>query len=241
MAIPNLKYMVAGNGVGGWPVSEPQSMVIPAGTVIDTSLGQWAFLAAVPPPVDAIALTQQTFDYMTSSNGVIGLNHDPNRVGCGPGVISTALDRDVGDWAGGAAAMLWDFQRMDLEGWHPRDAIPQTKELRWQKLFSLGGMDQWYVYKLSVGELPWPSSKNPRQSLAEHLFNDCVAFSPRNRYLTETEFGLFLARRGCEHKSNGKKWTWVFPPLGECRRAWEAEAGAWDWLEPDLGDWGEKG
>jgi hypothetical protein len=49
-------------------------------------------------PVDAVALDQQTFDYMTSSNGVIGLYLDVNRVGCGPGVVSTALDRDVGDY-----------------------------------------------------------------------------------------------------------------------------------------------
>jgi hypothetical protein len=75
--------------------------------------------------------------------------------------------------AGGAAAMLWDLRRMDLDGWHPRDAIPQTKGLREQKMYSLDGMDQWYVAKLGEGRLPWPSQKNPRQSLAEYLLEDC--------------------------------------------------------------------
>jgi hypothetical protein len=201
-----------------------------------------------PKGVNAFQWPNRLAIYMAANEDwVVPASHDERRYAIGG--VSEARKQQKAYFGplfaelagGGAAAMLWDLRRMDLDGWHPRDAIPQTKELREQKLFSLGGMDQWYVYKLSVGELPWPSSKNPRQSLAEHLFNDCVAFSPRNRYLTETEFGLFLARRGCEHKSNGKKWTWVFPPLKEARAAWEADAGAWDWLEPDLGDWGEKG
>jgi hypothetical protein len=95
MAIPVLKYMVSG---GGFAVSRPISQIIPAGTVIDTSQAAWSALADVPPPVDAVALTQATFDYMTSSNGVIGLMHDRNRVRVGPGVVSTALDKDVGDY-----------------------------------------------------------------------------------------------------------------------------------------------
>jgi hypothetical protein len=52
----------------------------------------------VPPPIDAIALTQVTYDWMTSSNGVIGLGYPTWRVAAGPGVVSAALDSDVGDW-----------------------------------------------------------------------------------------------------------------------------------------------
>jgi hypothetical protein len=140
--------------------------------------------------------------------------------------------------AGGAAAMLWDLRGMDLDGWHPRHAIPQTKELREQKLFSLDGLNQWYVHKLGVGRLPMPNPKNPRQSMSEYLLEDCRGFSARNRFVDETEFGLFMRERGCEGRSNGRKRSWVFPPLKEARAAWEAEAGAWDWLEPGLEDWG---
>jgi len=133
---------------------------------------------------------------------------------------------------GGAGAMLWDLQRMDLDGWHPRDAIPQTEALREQKLLSLTGMDQWYLHKLSVGELPMPNVKNPRQSLATNLFEDCKHYSARNTFITETEFGLFLRGRGCQHKSNGKKWTWIFPPLAECRKAWNPKPGPGIGLNP---------
>jgi hypothetical protein len=50
-----------------------------------------------------------------------------------------------------------------------------------------------------------------------------------------------MGEMGCIHKSNGKKWGWVFPPLTEARDAWRARAGGeWEWLTPDIADWGEK-
>jgi hypothetical protein len=47
-----MKYQIAG---GGWPVG---ARLIEAGTIIDTSTLEWASLAWVPPPMDAIALDQ---------------------------------------------------------------------------------------------------------------------------------------------------------------------------------------
>jgi hypothetical protein len=45
---------------------------------------------------------------------------------------------------------------------------------------------------------------------------------------------------GCEHKSNGKAWGWIFPPLEEARRAWEIKmSGAYEWLRPDIEEWNE--
>jgi hypothetical protein len=87
MAIPAFKYQVSGQG---FAVARPQSMLIPSGTVVDTSLAQWSALSGVAPPIDAIMLTQATYDYCTSSNGVIGLGYAPGRVAVGPGVVSTA-------------------------------------------------------------------------------------------------------------------------------------------------------
>ena len=68
-----------------------------------------------------------------------------------------------------------------------------------------------------------------------------MEYSPRNKYITATELGNFLSAMGCTHKSDGKAWGWIFPPLPEAREAWTAGAGGhWDWLEPDLVEWGEK-
>jgi hypothetical protein len=52
---------------------------------------------------------------------------------------------------GGAGAMLYDLLRLDLEGWHPRDNVPQTQALLDQKMLGLSGLQQWYVHKLSIG------------------------------------------------------------------------------------------
>ena len=49
-----------------WPVSLPQlPRLVPAGTVIDTSVPEWRHIH-VPPP-NAQALDQQTYDVMRAS------------------------------------------------------------------------------------------------------------------------------------------------------------------------------
>jgi hypothetical protein len=40
---------------------------------------------------------------------------------------------------------------------------------------------------------------------------------------------------------NSPSTGWIFPPLAEARAAWIALAGGhWEWLQPDISDWGEK-
>ena len=142
---------------------------------------------------------------------------------------------------GGAAAMLYDLLGLDLSGWHPRENVPQTKALLEQKLLGLTGLEQWYVHKLSVGELPKPDKKNPRFVISEYLMEDAKSHNPRNRFTTSDELGRFMREMGCTHKSNGKKWGWIFLPLTEARSAWLARAGNnWEWLAPEIDDWGEK-
>jgi Family of unknown function (DUF5906) len=140
----------------------------------------------------------------------------------------------------GAAAMLYDLLRVDLRGWHPRYDIPQTEALIDQKVQSLDDLEQWWLAKLSTGETPTPSPKNPRWVLSKHLYREAVGHNARTKYVTDTEFGRFLGEMGCEHKSNGKAWGWIFPPLEEARRAWEIKmSGAHEWLRPDIEEWNE--
>jgi hypothetical protein len=143
---------------------------------------------------------------------------------------------------GGAAAMLYDLLQMDLDGWHPRENVPQTKALLDQKMQGLTGLEQWYVHLLSVGELPSPSPKNPRWVLARFLLENAKAHSLRNKYTTSDDLAEFLKEiAGCTHKSNGQAWGWIFPPLIEARQSWLTRAGKnWEWLAPDITDWGEK-
>jgi hypothetical protein len=143
---------------------------------------------------------------------------------------------------GGAAAMLYDLLQLDLDGWHPRENVPQTKALLDQKMQGLTGLEQWYVHLLSIGELPHPTRKNPRWVLALHLLESAKAHNLRNRYTTYEDLAEFLKEvAGCTHKSNGQAWGWIFPPLVEARQAWLIRAGKnWDRLAPNITDWGEK-
>ena len=114
--------------------------------------------------------------------------------------------------------MLWDLPKMDLGNWHPRK-VPQTKALLEQKMLSLTGLEQWWVAMLDVGKLPNPDKKNPRRVRSEALLEAAQKFSPRTKYINSNELGTFLDNMGCEHKSDGKKWGWVFPPLPESPRS----------------------
>jgi hypothetical protein len=146
---------------------------------------------------------------------------------------------------GGAAAMLYDLLNLDLDGWHPRNEIPHTTALVEQKMLSLTGQEQWWANMVGTGVHTKADAQprnakqpNPRWVLSETLLKDCQDYSPRNRYVTETELGRFLGDMGCERKSNGKKWGWIFPPLADAREGWLTKVGGgWDFEVSDLPEW----
>jgi hypothetical protein len=143
---------------------------------------------------------------------------------------------------GGVAAMLWELLGMDLGDWHPRDNIPQTEAMVEQKVASLSGLEQWFLEKLNNGELPGPEAGNPRMVAAARLIADVkAAHNARCKYVTAAELGRFLRKAGCEHKSNGRQWCWIFPPLAEARAAWAAKFhGEWEWDAVGVSDWNAK-
>jgi energy-coupling factor transporter ATP-binding protein EcfA2 len=65
---------------------------------------------------------------------------------------------------GGAEAMMWDLQRMDLEGWHPRE-IPESllkgTALQQQQAHTLPPLEQWYLSLLQDGKVPGALIANP--------------------------------------------------------------------------------
>jgi len=110
-----------------------------------------------------------------------------------------------------------------------------------QKILSLTSLEQWYSQILSVGELPSGTKNNPRFVLSKSLIEDAKDYSSRNKYITETELGRFMKDMGCIHKSNGKAWGWIFLPLDEARARWIGRVGGhWEWLAPDISEWGDK-
>ena len=79
MAAPALKYAIGQNGWAG-----PNGHWLDRGTVVDT--GVCLEFAGVMPPIDAVPLNQQTYDFMTLSYpywqvavgpGIVGINPKP--------------------------------------------------------------------------------------------------------------------------------------------------------------------
>jgi hypothetical protein len=72
----------------------------------------------------------------------------------------------------GAAAMMWDLQRMDLDGWHPRE-IPESllegAALQEQQGHTLPALEQWYLTLLHEGQIPGALIKRPNTAYTQAL------------------------------------------------------------------------
>ena len=158
-----------------------------------------------------------------------------------------ALHEQIG--TRGAEAMMWDFQGMDLRGWHPRDipeALLTNPELQKQQGHTLPPLEQWYVMLLHNGKLPSALAKRPCTAFTMGLLKDARERVPRLRWeltevglrdflVDEKRTGVFCTKYRCA-AANG----WTFPPLDECRAAWEQIYGSVRWDNGDAREWGEK-
>jgi hypothetical protein len=99
-----------------------------------------------------------------------------------------------------------------------------------EKQHSLRGLDAWIEAMLQEGVLPVPLSEAyPNRCLSEHLLAGAKAHDPHTNWIRVLnklkqifpgieDFNIQLAR------------GWAFPPLAECRAAWEARnGGRWHW------------
>lgn len=128
---------------------------------------------------------------------------------------------------GGLAAMLYDLNRMELDGWHPREIL-QTEALREQKLRSLDPLHAWLEGILQEGELPGVAGDSSRM---EWLWNCVRQHHSGLRDFSQIALSRFLKEWGGIkiHKNDGNHWR--LPPLGEMRAGWEKRYGKWKWEE----------
>jgi Family of unknown function (DUF5906) len=145
---------------------------------------------------------------------------------------------------GGAEAMMWDLQRMDLDGWHPReipDSLLKGSALQEQQTHTLPPLEQWYLSLLQDGKVPGalvagPTSRKmsrPSTAYTKSLRLDACDRFPRLRWeLSDNTIAEFLADKSWpkatkfrDNKSNG----WTFEPLTESREAWDRRYGPQAW------------
>jgi hypothetical protein len=147
-----------------------------------------------------------------------------------------ALHRQIGE--GGAEAMFYDLQVMDLGDWHPReipDVLLKGEALQEQQMQSLPLLEQWWLGLLHAGVLPSAEPKHPNWARAKNLRADAAEKFPRLRMdLSDkgmTDFLKDKKRTGilCELKQLTAYNVWTFPPLVEARTAWEGLYGPTKW------------
>src|SRR5262249_33773414 len=92
---------------------------------------------------------------------------------------------------GGAAAMMYDLQRMDLGDWHPRE-VYRTSALTEQTRHSLSAIEEWYEQLLQDAVLPHALTGRPETVISAHLYEDARKRFPYLRtHLSDTKFGFW--------------------------------------------------
>jgi len=141
--------------------------------------------------------------------------------------------------AGGREALLADLLSFDLGSVNLRQ-IPHTRELANQKLRSLNSAEAWWYERLFAGVPCRKLDLWPRDFVAkETLFDDYYLSADRvgiRRKSSETEIGQMLdkfvpglisKKRPVEHTdfrgdvTVRRKNCWLFPPLADCRAAFD--------------------
>ena len=171
---------------------------------------------------------------------------------------------------GGYEALLHHLlHEVDLSGFNVR-AVPQTDALRKQRDQSLPPLEAWWCELLESGTLKGSDpaqpnravssgyvrivevetvsygttqSKHPRTLNQPGLFDQARQIEPRLRnYTSDRALGLFLSEMGCDNtKKVMRRQGWSFPPLKDCREAWEKRYPGWKWRNPDLTEWQPEG
>ena len=147
---------------------------------------------------------------------------------------------------GGAEAMFYDLQRMDLGDWHPREvpeALLTNPTLQKQQTYNLPPLEQWYLTLLHSGRFPHAKERTPYVAMTRALIENAKQRVPRLRDLSDVALRNFLTDQEAMGVLIEKYRTsagngWKFPLLSECRDAWCKRYGPTQW-DTNINDWGD--
>jgi hypothetical protein len=169
--------------------------------------------------------------------------------------LNDQMDKD------GCAAMLFDLLNLDLGDWHPR-RIPSDCGLADQQERSLSDLDAWWLELLECGTLAGCDPKHPeaarwgdydekiksddgghdRHVKRPGLFTQARSIVPRLRsHTTGSALQKHLKAQHCISREKVRvlrKSGWEFPPLADCRAAWERRFPGKQWRDPTITEWG---
>ena len=137
---------------------------------------------------------------------------------------------------GGLGAMLYELRNWDLEGWHPRNNIPQTSALAAQKMLSVAPELKWLAGYLEEGVLSYQHAHKPDRVAAAEFYNHGRKNVRALERWTDYEFARFLDDWGVHQKRSNGSWR-VFPPLLEMRARWKERMPWWPPFNPKIKEW----
>lgn len=148
--------------------------------------------------------------------------------------------------SGGREALLADLLAFDLSSVNLR-VIPKTKALIEQKIRSLNSVEAWWFERLMEGTTRRKAEYWEREVDRTLMFEDYLEKSDKvgiKRRAIETEVGMDLKKlvptmKDCRPRDGSGKRPriYVFPPLAECRAAFEAAVGQTvEWGDDDTGE-----
>jgi hypothetical protein len=70
------------------------------------------------------------------------------------------------------------------------------------------------------------------------LYDQAKMTEPKLKSVSDHKLGAYLSAMGCDNKRKVMdRRGWIFPPLAECRAAWEKQYPGWKWRNPDIRQW----
>ena len=141
----------------------------------------------------------------------------------------------------GPAAMLWDLRQMRLGDWHPRQLPGEVKNsvaLLEQQSRSLPPLEAWWWSVLDAGRLPGGFEKRPFIAWSSKLLEGAQASSGElKQRLNPVRLATFIKGDlvGAKQDRQSRASAWEFPPLAQCRAAFERRYGKQGWSSED--DW----
>src|SRR5690606_17181872 len=123
---------------------------------------------------------------------------------------------------GGREAMLYDLTHMDLGNWHPRDNVPETEELKYQKRMSIRRQHRIVSNLLESGIFPGEINKNGEYSTTmNRIFDTVREEEPELSKIPQRLVADVLEKIGVVRKRTARGNNWIFPELHKVRGIWD--------------------
>jgi hypothetical protein len=140
---------------------------------------------------------------------------------------------------GGREALLYDLEKLDLKGWHPRYHVPETEELQKQIYHNLNKFDKSMCEFINAGMFPGKQIKNKYVIEVSDLIRALMDMEPGAKHIHHKALNQWIEKMGLEIKRDNGERAVEFLELGLMRQLWDEKVNIYNWTY--YGGWDMKG